>query len=140
MWEFLRRINREGTTIVLTTHYIEEAERLCNRIGVIHEGKIVAMEPTESLIRKMSGDQVELYLKQELFEIPEEIRGIPIVLENEGRLLRFEEKGNTVTQVLKALQNRQIEIEKVDVRRPTLEDAFLKLIKKDNNTPKTMVL
>ncbi|HXV28361.1 MAG TPA: ABC transporter ATP-binding protein [bacterium] len=89
MWEFLRKLNQEGTTIVLTTHYIEEAERLCSRIGVIHEGKIIALDATETLIRKMSGDQVELYLRKDLFEIPEEIRSIPLVLENEGKKLRF---------------------------------------------------
>ncbi len=133
MWEFLRKLNQEGTTILLTTHYIEEAERLCSRIGVLHHGKFVALDPTETLIRKMSGDQVELYLKQEMVEIPEEIHTIPIVLENQGRTLRFEEKNNAVSDILKVLHNRGIEIQKIDVRRPTLEDAFLKLIRKNND-------
>ena len=130
LWEFLRKLNREGTTIVLTTHYIEEAERLCGRIGVIHKGKIVALDATETLIRKMSGDQVEFYLRDRLEEIPEEIHTVPILIENGGRKLRFEEKNSAVTEVLKALHVRGLEIEKIDVRRPTLEDAFLKLIGK----------
>ncbi len=133
MWDFLKKLNQEGTTILLTTHYIEEAERLCSRIGVIHQGKIVALDPTETLIRRMSGDQVELYLKKELFEIPDEIQAIPIVLENQGRTLRFEEKNSAVSEVLKALHKHEIEIEKIDIRRPTLEDAFLKLIRKNHN-------
>ena len=130
LWEFLRKLNREGTTIVLTTHYIEEAERLCGRIGVIHKGKIVALDATETLIRKMSGDQVELYLKKGLEGVPEEIHSVPILIENGGRKLRFEEKNSAVTEVLNALHARGLEIEKIDVRRPTLEDAFLKLIGK----------
>ena len=130
LWDFLKRINHEGTTIFLTTHYIEEAERLCERIGVIHQGGIVAMEPTQELIRRMSGDQIELFLKKELFAIPDEIRSIPITLEEKGRKLRFEEKNNAVSEVLKVLHGKGFEIEKIDVRHPTLEDAFLKLTKK----------
>ncbi len=128
LWDFLKQVNREGTTVFLTTHYIEEAERLCERVGVIHEGQIVAMDPTQVLIRKMSGDQIELSLKKELTSIPDEIRAVPIVLE--GKKLRFEEKNNAVSEVLKALHGRGFEIEKIDVRRPTLEDAFLKLTKR----------
>ena len=130
LWNFLKKVNSEGTTIVLTTHYIEEAEKLCSRIGVIHQGKMIALDPTEVLIRKMSGDQVELYLKQNLFEIPEELRKFPISIEDGGRKLRFEEKKTAVNEVLKSLHNHGVEIEKIDVRRPTLEDAFLKLIGK----------
>lgn len=130
LWNFLKEINQAGTTIFLTTHYIEEAERLCSRIGVIHQGKIVACDSTAVLIRKISQDQVELYLKNALSEIPEEINGVPALLDEGGKRLRFEEKNDAVSRVLKALHSHGIEIEKIDVRRPTLEDAFLKLTAK----------
>lgn len=127
LWNFLKKLNQEGTTVVLTTHYIEEAERLCSRIGVIHRGKIVAQDPTDVLIRKMSGDQVELYLKKPLFEIPEELKEFGIFYQTDIRMIRFEEKTGITSKVLKTLHDKGVEIEKVDVRRPTLEDAFLKL-------------
>lgn len=127
LWNFIKRLNEEGTTIVLTTHYIEEAEKLCSRIGVVHQGKVVALDPTEKLIRKMSGDLVELYLKKNLTSVPEEIQGVGIVLEEGGRKLRFEEKNNAVNKVLKALHQRGFEIDRIDVQKPTLEHAFLKL-------------
>ncbi len=127
LWEFLRKLNGQGATIFLTTHYIEEAERLCGRIGVIHQGRMVALDSTGALIRKMSGDQVELTLKKNLDEIPEEIKSVALTIENGGSKLRFEEKNQAVNEVLKALHRRGLEIEKIDVRRPTLEDAFLKL-------------
>ncbi len=133
LWDFLRKINREGVTIVLTTHYIEEAEKLCSRIGVIHQGKIAAMDSTDTLIRKMSGNQVELYLKTGIPEVPAEIKGVKVYREEDGRRLRFEEKENAVNEVLKALHQRGFEIEKIDVRRPRLEDAFLKLTGKKNS-------
>lgn len=128
LWEFLRKLNKEGTTIVLTTHYIEEAEKLCSRIGVIHQGKIAALDPTDTLIRKMSGDQVELYLKKPANFLPENLRRPGIALEEGGTRIRFEEKEGATTQVLKALHDNQIEIEKINVRKPNLEDAFLRLV------------
>lgn len=130
LWEFLRRLNREGVTIFLTTHYIEEAERLCQRIGVIHHGKILTIDRTEDLIRKISADQVELYLKEALDMMPLEIKDVPVVLEEENKRVRFEEKNSAVSKVLKVFHQKGIEIDKIDIRRPTLEDAFLKLIGK----------
>lgn len=127
LWEFLRKINAEGITIFLTTHYIEEAERLCSRIGVVHEGRIVALDPTAKLVRKMSGDQVELFLKMPLEELPAALSDLTIRAENGGMKLQFEEREGVVNRVLKELHNRSIEIDRIDVRRPRLEDAFLKL-------------
>ncbi|MBI4115873.1 MAG: ABC transporter ATP-binding protein [Candidatus Omnitrophica bacterium] len=131
LWDFLRRLNRDGTTVFLTTHYIEEAEKLCNRIGVIHEGKIIALDPTDVLIRKMARDRVELFLKKPLYELPRELVSLDVALRDSGRKLQFEEKEEVVPRVLKALHEKGYEIEHIDVRRPTLEDAFLKLTKKE---------
>lgn len=127
LWDFLRKINKEGTTIFLTTHYIEEAEKLCSRIGVIHQGKIAALAPTETLIREMSGNQVELYLKRPLAAVPAELKTYEVYLEEIGTRIRFEEKADAVSKVLKMLHDKGFEVEKIDVRRPTLEDVFLKL-------------
>ncbi len=129
LWEFLRRLNREGTTILLTTHYIEEAEKLCSRIGVIHEGRMMAVDPTETLIRKMAMDRVELYLKRPVSEIPAELGPVEIARANGGHKIHFEEREGSVPRVLKFLHEKGIEVERIDVRRPTLEDAFLKLTK-----------
>lgn len=130
LWDFLREINRGGTTILLTTHYIEEAEKLCGRIGVIHHGKMIALDPTEALIRKMSGDQIELSLKQTLERVPGALADVPVRLEADGKKIRFEEKDGAVGRVLAALHGAGAQVEHLDVRRPTLEDAFLRLIRK----------
>lgn len=127
LWDFLRKINREGITVILTTHYIEEAEKLCSRIGVIHEGKLAALDPTDVLIRKISGEQVELYLKKRLDGVPQELSGLAVGLEEDGTCLTFEDAPGLVNKTLKVLHDAGVEIEKVDVRRPTLEDAFLRL-------------
>jgi len=135
LWGFLRQLNKEGTTIFLTTHYIEEAEKLCSRIGVIHQGAMVACEATTDLIRKMSGDQVELFLKSRLAVLPEALKGLSVTLEEEGGKLSFEERGELVPKVLKALHESHAEVERIDVRRPTLEDAFLKLTRRKLEMP-----
>ena len=127
LWEFLRNLNQKETTIVLTTHYIEEAEKLCKRIGVIHEGKIVALDPTETLIRKMSGDRIGLFLKSRMDAVPAEAGVQGIALEEDGKKLTFEEKNDAVAKVLKALHAKGIEVDRIDVSRPTLEQAFLRL-------------
>ena len=130
LWEFLRNLNQQGITIFLTTHYIEEAEKLCNRIGVIHEGQMIALDPTEILIRKMTADRVELFLKAPLAELPNELASLDVELSDGGRQIQFEEKEGMVQTVLKVLYGSGREIERINVRRPTLEDAFLKLTKK----------
>lgn len=134
LWDFLRRINKQGTTILLTTHYIEEAEKLCNHIGVIHEGRIVAMDPTENLIRKISGDQVELYLAQPLAKTLPELEALSVRLIENGSRLQFEETGDMASRVLKAVHACHLEIQKIDVRKPRLEDAFLKLVTQGNKS------
>lgn len=132
LWEFLRRLNREGITLFLTTHYIEEAEKLCDRIGVIHEGKIIALDPTETLIRKIVRDRMVLYLRVPLKELPKELieNGELIDLSDDGRQIQFEEQEGFASQVLKALYEKGIEVERIDVKHSTLEEAFLKLTKK----------
>ncbi len=131
LWEFLRRLNEGGTTVFLTTHYIEEAEKLCSRIGVIHEGKMIAVDPTKTLIRKMAADQIELLLKKPLSEVPSELAAFDVERVNGGLKLQFEEKEGAVPQVLEFLHKKGIEIERIDVRHPTLEDAFLKMTQKE---------
>ena len=130
LWEFLRSLNRDGITIFLTTHYIEEAEKLCNRIGVIHEGKMIALDPTETLIRKMTADRVELSLKKSISRLPDEFLSLDVELVNSGSKIQFEEQEGIIQRVLRTLYEKGVEIERIDVRRPTLEDAFLKLTKK----------
>jgi len=131
LWDFLKKINRQGTTILLTTHYIEEAERLCSRIGVIHQGKVVALDATDNLRRKIQVDQVEFALKHPMKEIPEALKLCVKEVFEGGKKIRFEDQPNVIAQVLRVFHEQQIEIEKIDVNRPTLEDVFLKLTSKE---------
>jgi len=130
LWSFLRDLNHKGKTIFLTTHYIEEAEKLCSHVGVIHQGRIVAQDPMAKLIHRLHADFVELTLKRPIYDFPHEIGGVRVQVIDGGKKITFAEKPGVVNFVLKALHSKDVEIEKLDVRRPTLEDAFLTLTSK----------
>jgi len=133
LWNFLKELNSKGKTIFLTTHYIEEAEKLCTHAGVVHQGRVVAQDSVASLISGLHAEFVDLDLKTPIYEFPKLAGGdVKLTLADGGRRISFQEKPGIVSEVLKMLHTKGIEIEKVGVRKPTLEDAFLTLTAKVN--------
>jgi ABC-2 type transport system ATP-binding protein len=133
LWNFLKDLNSKGKTIFLTTHYIEEAEKLCTHVGVVHQGRVVAQDSVEQLIHGLHAEFVDLDLKTPIYEFPKTAGdNVQLLLADGGRRLSFQEKPGIVNEVLKMLHAKGIEIEKVGVRTPTLEDAFLTLTAKVN--------
>ncbi len=129
LWEFLKKLNREGTTIILTTHYIEEAEQLCNTIGVIHEGRMLTVEKKSDLVSKVYHGEIELEIKQVLDKIPEGLLAIGATFDPEKRRLKLMQANGALNQALKILVGAGVDVEKVEVHEPKLEEAFLKLIR-----------
>ena len=129
LWNFLKKLNQEGTTIILTTHYIEEAEQLCNTIGVIHEGRMLTVEKKTELVQKVYHGEIELELKQVLEKIPAELIALGASFEQKTKRLKLMQAHGALNAALKILVGAGIEIEKVEVREPKLEEAFLKLIR-----------
>jgi ABC-2 type transport system ATP-binding protein len=129
LWEFLKKLNREGTTIILTTHYIEEAEHLCNTIGVIHEGRMLTVEKKSDLVNKVYHGEIELEIKQALEKMPAGLSELGATFEPKTRRLKMMQTNGALNLALKILVGAGIEIEKVEMREPKLEEAFLKLIR-----------
>ena len=129
LWEFLKKLNREGTTIILTTHYIEEAEHLCNTIGVIHEGRMLTVEKKADLVSKVYHGEIELEIKQVLDKIPEGLLALGATFDSKTRRLKLMQANGALNQALKILVAAGVEVEKVEVHEPKLEEAFLKLIR-----------
>ncbi|MBI4550109.1 MAG: ABC transporter ATP-binding protein [Candidatus Omnitrophica bacterium] len=127
LWQFFRDLNARGRTIFLTTHYIEEAERLCSTIGVIHRGQIVAFNEKNRLIREISGHWVVVELRQPLKALSEELTRFGVTLGREGKVLRFQEQAGVTPGVMKEIHRLGLEIARLDVRKATLEDTFIKL-------------
>ncbi len=129
LWDFLKNLNEKGTTIFLTTHYIEEAERLCRRIGVIHKGKIVALDETKKLIEKMGRQIMKVRLDKTFKEIPDFLKSFGIeVIENEGAF-RFRNDDQKVTRLLKAIHDAGLSVTHIETETTSLEDIFLEMTK-----------
>ena len=127
LWAFVRRLNAEGHTIVLTTHYLEEAQQLCGRIGLLKGGRLIALDRTRALIDKLAGVQMALRLKGEL---PASLR--PLVTDDQGGrvLLRLAQPAD-VEPALAACRDAGCAITEIEVGHADLEDVFLKLIHAD---------
>ncbi|MBU6427999.1 MAG: ABC transporter ATP-binding protein [Cyanobacteria bacterium REEB65] len=124
LWEFLRELNHEGLTIILTTHYLEEAEELCKRIAIIDQGKIIAMEDKASLVAKMAGHRLRVVFAQPL-DRPVSLPGLDIHQSGSEVVVRGAEP-QQISAILAELA-RFGQILDVAVDRKSLQDIFLEL-------------
>ena len=134
MWAMVGRLRDQGVTIILTTHYIEEAEEMADRIGVINKGEIILVEEKHALMKKLGQTRVTIGLKSKLDAPPD----IPqkLDLSDDGETLTFTLTGEGdledagVADVLKALMEKQIDFKSVNTKRSSLEDIFVDLVEK----------
>jgi len=134
MWKMIGRLREQGVTIILTTHYIEEAEEMADRIGVINKGEIMLVEEKHALMKKLGQTRVTIGLKTKLDAPPD----IPQALDlsEDGETLTFTLTGEGdaedagVADVLKALMEKQIDFKSVSTKRSSLEDIFVDLVEK----------
>ncbi len=133
MWEMVRRLRESGVTIILTTHYIEEAEEMADRVGVISKGEIILVEDKVTLMRKMGRKQLTLQLHTPLAEIPTALAGRQIELASEGTQLiytfdvQIETQG--IANLLKQLNELKIEFRDLHTSESSLEDIFVSLVR-----------
>lgn len=126
LWNFIKRLNREGHTIVLTTHYLEEAETLCSRIAMLKQGEIVALDTTANLLAGHATSQVALRLDPP--RLPDALR--PQLLGQEGEVFRLSLRAcGDLEPMLAVLRENGVTVTDLEVVRPDLEDVFLELVK-----------
>jgi ABC-2 type transport system ATP-binding protein len=124
LWQFVRRLNRAGHTIVLTTHYLEEAQHMCERIAMLKAGRIVAMEPTRDLLARVAGVQLALKLRG-----PLPVQLAPHVVEDSGdRIVLRVAQPADVEGVLAACRLAGAQIDELEVGHADLEDVFLQVM------------
>lgn len=129
LWDFFRDINKKGITVFLTTHYIEEAEKLCNRIGVIHQGSMIEVDDKERLMKRLSHNMIEIQLDRKLQDIPAAFSELGVELANGGSLMRVADEGQTLSKLLKTIHAHGIEVLDVHMKKTTLEEVFFRLTK-----------
>jgi ABC-2 type transport system ATP-binding protein len=134
MWQVVRDLRRSGVTIILTTHYIAEAEDLADRVGIINKGEIILTEDKTEMMRKLGKKQLVLHLQKQLDAIPPELAPYGLVLESDGNDLVYtydtnvERKG--ITALLADLNRVGIRFRDLETSQSSLEDIFVDLVRR----------
>jgi ABC-2 type transport system ATP-binding protein len=133
MWEMVRALRANGVTIILTTHYIDEAEEMADRIGVISKGEIILVEEKAALMQKLGKKRLTLHLQNPLHSIPAELADVPLELSADGQELvyTFESKGNRtgIAGLLRRLGERGIDFKDMQTSESSLEEIFVSLVR-----------
>lgn len=133
MWEMVRQLRASGVTIILTTHYIEEAEEMADRIGVIHKGQIALVEEKASLMRKLGRKQLTLHLQTPLQTLPKELASRQIELSSNGEdlIYTFDAQGEAtgIASLMRQLNELGIDFKDLYTSESSLEDIFVSLVR-----------
>ena len=133
LWAHVREMNRLGTTVLLTTHYLTEAEQLCDRIAILDHGRVVACEAKRDLLARLDSKRMTITLADDLAEVPVSLRRFDVVL-RETRHLVFHYAPSAVHsgQILTAIQEAGLSIADITTRETDLEDIFLRLTRRQD--------
>lgn len=133
MWQMVHRLRESGVTIILTTHYIEEAEEMADRIGVIDKGELILVEEKSALMQKLGRRQLKLYLNEPMTQVPATLAGYQVELAGEGRELIYtfdtNQNDTGVPEVLRRLHEAGIAFRDVESSESSLEDIFVSLVR-----------
>ncbi len=133
MWEMVRKLRESGTTIILTTHYIEEAEEMADRIGVISKGELILVEDKRTLMRKLGKKQLTVTLQNPLESVPEAMADLPLELAENGHALVYtfdtQQEETGIASLLKRLGDQGIDFKDLHSSESSLEDIFVSLVR-----------
>jgi len=136
MWKFLTQLNQTGTTIILTTHYLEEAESMCNNIAIIKQGEVVESTSMKNLLSRLSTETFVLDLKEPLIEVPT-IEGITLRQIDENSLEADIDKSRSLNFLFEGLSQNNIRVMSMRNKTNRLEELFMKLVEKEPETNQT---
>ena len=135
MWNVVAGLREKGVTVILTTHYIEEAEQLADRVGVINHGEIILVEDKEKLMRDLGKKQLVLHLQAPLEEVPAQLADYQLELSEDHKDLTFtydtKQKSTGITALLGELRGADIHFNDLQTSQSSLEDIFVDLVNKD---------
>ncbi len=136
MWKIINNLKEKGVTIILTTHYIEEAEQIADRIGIIDKGKLLLVENKNSLIKRMGQKTLYIKLKNHITEIPLSLKNYDLKIDIEKKELIYEydtkRERTGITKLLSDLSKENIILQDMYSKNSSLEDIFIKLLKKNS--------
>ena len=132
MWEMVRGLRENGVTIILTTHYIEEAEEMADRVGVINKGELILVEEKAKLMRKLGKKRLTLDLPAPIEQLPEGLNGFKLDLCSEGRQIVYsfdaQADDTGIPSLLRRLSELNVEYKDLHTEQSSLEDIFVSLV------------
>ncbi|MEQ1665985.1 MAG: ABC transporter ATP-binding protein [Bdellovibrionales bacterium] len=132
MWEMVRKLRQSGVTIILTTHYIEEAQEMADRIGVIHKGELILVEEKTKLMKKLGKKQLTINLTSPLDHLPSELMGENLKLSSDGLQIIYsfdsKEEQSGIALLMKKLGDNKIDFKDLNTKESSLEDIFVNLV------------
>ncbi|MFT5548962.1 MAG: ABC-2 type transport system ATP-binding protein [Candidatus Azotimanducaceae bacterium] len=135
MWALVRGLNKSGVTIILTTHYIEEAEEIADRVGIISGGELIMVEDKQTLMQKLGRKQLVLDLKQTITSIPQSLENYQLELSSDGSQLTYTydsaSSRTDITALLQSLSDQGISMRDLKTSQSSLEDIFVSMVRKD---------
>jgi ABC-2 type transport system ATP-binding protein len=135
MWNVVRELRESGVTVILTTHYIEEAEQMADRVGVINHGEVILVRETASLMRELGRKQLSLMLNEPLTAIPPSLSGYGLELQDDGRELIYtydsQRERTGITTLLRELEDEGIAFHDLNTSQSSLEEIFVDLVKRE---------
>ena len=136
MWQVVKSLRETGVTIILTTHYIEEAEAIADRVGVINQGEIIIVEEKKELLKKMGHKTLSVELQEEINEIPDTLKKYNLVLGNNNMSLDYtynlKEKQTGITNLLQDIKDSGLKLRDLKTQQSNLEKIFVTLVKENN--------
>jgi ABC-2 type transport system ATP-binding protein len=130
LWDFVREINQQGTTILLTTHYLEEAEQMCDRLAIMNHGNVIALESTRTLLQELGTRTIIVHLQKPITQVPENLCCQATELDSTGTLLQLTLSANQPTgDLLQRLCEIGLSIADIETRSAGLEEIFLQMTK-----------
>ncbi|MGR6035702.1 MAG: ABC transporter ATP-binding protein [Candidatus Nitrosoglobus sp.] len=133
MWKMVRNLRENGVTIILTTHYIEEAEEMADRIGVINKGELILVDGKTALMEKLGKKRLTLYLQSPLQQIPDALAKYPLELVQDGKVLIYtfdaQSEHTGIAELMRALRQHEIDFKDLHSSQSSLEEIFVSLVK-----------
>jgi len=133
MWKIVRQLQDKGVTIILTTHYIEEAEEIAERVGVINDGELLVVEKKELLMENFGKKQLVIELREEVKEIPHTLYKHNVELMDDGLNISYtydaKNEGSDIQELLKEVSDSELELKDIKINQSSLEDIFVDLVK-----------
>ena len=136
MWKVVKSLRKTGVTIILTTHYIEEAEAIADRVGVINQGEIIIVEQKKELLKKMGQKKLIVELQQELNEVPETLKRYNLIIGANKMSLNYtynlKEKQTGITNLLQDIKDSGLKLRDLKTEQSNLEKIFVSLVRENN--------